>query len=177
MNIIKILAILLFIPWQVNSAGIGTEIELGRIDIKLDVTALPIIEIRRPLLGRQFDDITLNNSQNNPNIYQSDVPVTVKLSNQTAFRVSVKNELILTRQANNVGDPERVFSPAQVYWGKERTSLQQLSADPKTFTVDKGTSSLVSTDYILRISALAPSEPNSTGMYHGQLTLIIETNS
>lgn len=42
MNIIKILAILLFIPWQVNSAG--TEIELGRIDIKLDVTALPIID-------------------------------------------------------------------------------------------------------------------------------------
>lgn len=173
MNIIKILAIL-FIPWQVNSAG--TEIELGRIDIKLDVTALPIIEVERPI-GGWYDNITLNNSQDNPDSYQPDVPVTVKLRNQTGFRVSVKNALILTRQANNIGDPERIFSPAKVYWGKEHTNLQQLSADPKTFTVDKGTSSLVSTDYILRISALAPSEPNSTGKYHGQLTLTFEANS
>lgn len=174
MNIIKILAILLFIPWQVNSAG--TEIELGRIDIKLDVTALPIIEVERPI-GGWYDNIKLDNSLDNPNIYQSDVPVTVKLRNQTGFRVSVKNELILTRQANNVGDPERIFSPAQVYWGKERTNLRQLTAAPETFTVDKDTSSLVSTDYILRISALAPSEPNSTGKYHGQLTLTFEVNS
>lgn len=174
MNIIKILTILLFIPWQVNSAG--TEIELGRIDIKLDVTALPIIEIERPI-GGWYDNIKLDNSLDNPNSYQSDVPVTVKLRNQTGFRVSIKNPLILTRQANNVGDPERTFSPAQVYWGKDRHTWQQLSATPEIFTVDKGTSNPVSTDYILRISALAPSEPNSIGKYHGQLTLIFEANS
>ncbi|CNF99323.1 fimbrial protein [Yersinia frederiksenii] len=174
MNIIKILAISLFIPWQVNSAG--TPVQLGNIDVKLEVTAQPRIEVERPQ-GGWYDSIKLDNSRDDPNIYQSEVPVTVKLRNQTGFRVSVKNPLILTRQANNVGDPELTFSPAQVYWGRNRTTLQKLTAAPETFMVDKGTSSLISTDYVLRISALAPSEPNNTGKYHGQLTLIFETNS
>ncbi len=46
MNIIKIAIISLFIPWQVNSTGIP--VPLGNIDIKLEVTTLPRIEIEKP---------------------------------------------------------------------------------------------------------------------------------
>ncbi|EEQ03333.1 hypothetical protein yrohd0001_9800 [Yersinia rohdei ATCC 43380] len=73
--------------------------------------------------------------------------------------------------------PEITFSPAQVYWGENRTNLRQLSAIPEIFTVGKSATNLTSTDYILHISALAPSGRGSAGKYHGQLTLIFETNS
>ncbi|RXA94937.1 fimbrial protein [Yersinia vastinensis] len=174
MNMIKIAAISLFFPWLAISAGIP--VPLGDIDVQLEVTALPRIEVEKPQ-GGWYDNIKLNNSPEDHKVYQSEFPITIKLRQQTGFRISVKNPLILTRQSNNAAVQELAFSPAQVYWGKERTLLQPLSATPEIFTVDEGTSSLTSTDYILRISALAPNHPNSAGKYHGQLTLIFETNS
>ncbi|WP_145483744.1 fimbrial protein [Yersinia rohdei] len=174
MNIIKIAIISLFIPWQVNSAGIP--VPLGNIDIKLEVTTLPRIEVEKPQ-GGWYTNINLNNSPDNTAIYQSEVPVIITLRQHTGFRISVKNPLILTRQTNNSGVPEITFSPAQVYWGENRTNLRQLSAIPEIFTVGKRATNLTSTDYILHISALAPSGRGSAGKYHGQLTLIFETNS
>ncbi|WP_050127133.1 hypothetical protein [Yersinia enterocolitica] len=174
MNMIKIAAILLLLPWQVAAEGIS--IPLGDIDVKLEVTAQPRIEVEKPQ-GGWYDSIKLNPSLENHKVYQSEVPVTVKLRRQEGFRVSVKNPLVLTRQTDNSGAPEAAFSPAEIRWGRDRATLQLLSAIPEIFIIDKGTTHSVGTDYILQISALAPNGPDITGKYYGQLTLIFETNS
>ncbi|MBW5813499.1 fimbrial protein [Yersinia kristensenii] len=174
MNMIKIAAILLLLPWQAASEGIP--IHLGDIEVKLDVTAQPIIEVEKPQ-GGWYDNIKLHPSLENHKIYQSEVPITVKLRRQEGFRISVKNPLILIRQTNNSGAPEVAFSPAEIRWGRDRATLRPLSAIPEIFIMDKRTTHLVGTDYILQISALAPNGPDIAGKYHGQLTLIFETNS
>ncbi|MDA5474745.1 hypothetical protein [Yersinia kristensenii] len=174
MNMIKIAAILLLFPWQVASESIP--LLLGDIDVKLDVIAQPIIEVEKPQ-GGWYDNIKLHPGLENHKIYQSEVPITVKLRRQEGFRISVKNPLILIRQTNNSGAPEVAFSPAEIRWGRDRTALRPLSAIPEIFIIDKGTAHSVGTDYILQISALAPDEPDIAGKYHGQLTLIFETNS
>ncbi len=171
---IKIAAILLLLPWQAASEGIP--IPLGDINVKLDITAQPRIEVEKPQ-GGWYDNIKLNPSLENHKIYQSEVPITVKLRRQEGFRISIKNPLILIRQTNNSGVPEVAFSPAEIRWGRDRTALRPLSAIPEIFIIDKGTAHSVGTDYILQISALAPDEPDIAGKYHGQLTLIFETNS
>lgn len=171
---IKIVAILLLLPWQAISAGIP--ILLGDIDVKLDVTAQPRIEVEKPQ-GGWYDSIKLQPSLGNHKVYQSEVPVTVKLRRQEGFRVSVKNSLILIRQSNNSGAPEVAFSPAEIRWGRDHTTLQPLSTIPEIFIIDKGTTHSAGTDYILQISALAPNGPDIAGKYYGQLTLIFETNS
>lgn len=171
---IKIAAVLLLFPWQAASEGIP--ILLESIDVKLDVTAQSRIEIEKPQ-GGWYDSIKLNPSPENHKIYQSEVPVTVKLQRQEGFRVSIKNPLILIRQTNSSGTPEVAFSPADIRWGHDRTTLRSLSAIPEIFIIDKGMTHSVGTDYILQISALAPNGADIAGKYYGQLTLIFETNS
>ncbi|WP_208787089.1 fimbrial protein [Yersinia canariae] len=174
MNMIKIAAILLFLPWYAASAG--TPILLGDIDVKLEVTAQPRIEVEKPQ-GGWYTSIKLHSRLDNHKIYQSEVPITVKLRRQDGFRVSVKNPLVLIRQTNDAGASRVAFSPAEIRWGQDRATLRPLSATPETFTVNSGKSNLISTDYILQISALAPSGQDIAGKYYGQLTLIFETNS
>lgn len=174
MNIIKIVAISLLLCWQPASATVP--IPLGDIEVKLEVTAQPKMEIEKPT-GGWYNNIKLNNSPESPSLFQAEVPVTVKLRRQEGFRVSIQNPLILSREAGGAHSVPPVFSPAVVKWGKERASLQPLSTTPVIFTVDNGNTSQTSTDYLLHISALAPSGRDISGEYHGQLTLIFETNS
>ncbi|WP_025379873.1 hypothetical protein [Yersinia hibernica] len=172
MNMIKIAAILLLFPWQAVSAGIPTP--LGNIDVTLEVTAQPRIEVEKPQ-GGWYSSIKLNPRLDNHRVYQSEIPITVKLRRQEGFRISVKNPLVLIRQTND--SAALAFSPAEIRWGQDRATLRPLSTTPETFTVNSGKNNLMSTDYLLQISALAPSGPNISGKYSGQLTLIFETNS
>jgi hypothetical protein len=171
MNMIKIatLSLLLF-PWQVNSAPIL----LGNIAVELEVTAKPKIEIEKPG-GGWYKSIKLDNSPENYSLFQAEVPVTVKLRKQDGYRVSIKNALILKRQTNAPGSEERTFSPAEIRWGSDTANLRLLSTDPETFMVTPGTTS--PTNYLLRISALAPNGEYNAGEYYGQLTLIFENNA
>lgn len=174
MNIIKLVAISLLLFWRPVSATVP--IPLGDVEVKLEVTAQPKIEIEKPT-GGWYNNIKLNNSPESPSLFQAEVPVTVKLRRQEGFSVSIKAPLILSRDTGTAHSVPPVFSPAEVKWGKERTNLRPLSTTPAIFTVDNGSTSQTSTDYLLHISALAPSGRDIAGEYHGQLTLIFETNS
>ncbi|AJJ63071.1 hypothetical protein [Yersinia aldovae] len=172
MNTIKIALILLLLPLQVRA----DPIPLGDIDVTLDVTAQPRIEVEKPQ-GGWYGSIKLKNTPENHSIYQAEVPITVKLRRQESYRISVKKPLILARHSGVMYTSAQEFSPAEISWGTDRTNMRQLSAEPETFSVAKDTSSQISTDYLLRISAQAPSGLDITGKYHGQLTLLFETNS
>ncbi|WP_145590862.1 fimbrial protein [Yersinia aleksiciae] len=177
MNMIKIVAISQLLFWQAASATLP--IPLGSIDVKLEVTAQPRIEIKKPGGARNdwYDNIKLNNSPENLSLFQVEVPVNITLRRQEGFRVSVKNPLILSRVTGAAHQVQPAFSPATVSWGRDHTNLKPLSATPEIFTVEKGAVGQTSTDYLLHISALAPSGQDIAGKYHGQLTLIFETNS
>ncbi|WP_145583743.1 fimbrial protein [Yersinia thracica] len=170
MNMIRIAAILLLFPLQAAAEGIP--IPLGDIYIQLEVTAQPRIEVEKPQ-GGWYSSIKLDNSEENQSLFQAKVPVTVKLRRQDGFKIAIKDQLILIHQ----NKPELTFSPAKVSWGKDQGNLSLLSNIPQVFTVNKGTASQTKNDYILHVSALAPTEKNTVGKYHGQLTLIFETNS
>lgn len=172
MNIIKIVALSLLLPSQARADSIP----LGNIDVRLEVTAHPRIEVEKPQ-GGWYSSIKLESSPENHLLYQKELPVVVKLRRQEGFRISVKNPLILARHSTVLTGADQAFSPAQVRWGTDRANLRVLSAIPETFNITQGRTRQTSTDYILHISALAPSGPNSAGKYHGQLTLIFETNS
>ena len=172
MNIIKIITLFLLLPLQVRADSIP----LGNIDVRLEVTAHHKIEVGNPH-GGWYSSIKLESSPENHSLYQKELPVTVKLRRQEGFRISVKNPLILTRHSTARAGADQAFSPAQVRWGTDRANLRVLSTIPEAFNVAQGKTRQTSTDYILHISALAPSGPNSAGKYHGQLTLIFETNS
>ncbi|CQD38390.1 hypothetical protein [Yersinia mollaretii] len=177
MNIIKIVAISLLLLWRPVSATVP--IPLGNIEVKLEVTAQPKIEIEKPT-GGWYNNIKLNNSPESPSLFQAEVPVTIKLRRQEGFSVSIQTPLILSRETGDIHSVPPIFSPAEIKWGKERANLRPLSATPEIFTVDtvdNGNTSQTSTDYLLHISALAPSGRDIAGKYHGQLTLIFETNS
>ncbi|WP_145484692.1 fimbrial protein [Yersinia aldovae] len=172
MNTIKIALILLLLPLQVRA----DPIPIGDIDVTLDVTAQPRIEVEKPQ-GGWYGSIKLKNTPENHSIYQAEVPITVKLRRQESYRISVKKPLILARHSGVMYTSAQEFSPAEISWGTDRANMRQLSAEPETFSVAKGTSSQISTDYLLRISAQAPSGLDVTGKYYGQLTLLFETNS
>ncbi|CNH25239.1 hypothetical protein [Yersinia pekkanenii] len=185
MNIIKIVVLSLLLPLQVKADAIP----LGGIEVKLDVITQPLIKVEKPG-GGWYNRIQLKSNVENPSIYQTEVPITVKLHEQDGYRISVKNPLILTRHAiilrgvtqqghpmvSNIQDHQE-FSPAEIRWGSDHTNLRLLSAIPETFYVDNSTSRQTSTHYLLQISAQAPRGKNTAGKYHGQLTLLFETNS
>ncbi|HDM8289739.1 TPA: fimbrial protein [Yersinia enterocolitica] len=172
MNTLKIALILLLLPLQARADAIP----LGDIDVTLEVTAQPRIEIEKPQ-GGWYHSITLTSTPENPSLYQAEVPITVKLRRLEGYRISVKKPLVLTRRSGVVYSPVKEFSPANISWGTDHASLKLLSDNPQTFTVAKSTSSQSTTDYLLQISAQAPSGLDITGKYYGQLTLLFETNS
>lgn len=107
---------------------------IGDIDVKLEVTAQPRIEIEKPH-GGWYDNIKLHNSPENHAVYEVEVPVAVKLRRQEGYQISIKNPLILTRQSDAFSAIEQTFSPAEVRWGNNRTNLRLLSAVPESFSV------------------------------------------
>ncbi|HEB0978521.1 TPA: fimbrial protein, partial [Yersinia enterocolitica] len=93
-------------------------------------------------------------------------------------RVSVTQPLILTRDSSVAQE----FSPALIYFAyKVGTGIgaakKELSETPETFNLAKTTSSQSRIDLLLNIYAQAPDGPDIAGQYHGQLTLLFETNS
>ncbi|CNF64111.1 alpha-related fimbriae minor subunit 2 [Yersinia bercovieri] len=174
MKIITIVAISLLLLCQVASAT--APIPLGSIDVKLDVTAPERIEIENPTGGGWYSNIKLENTPENRSLFQAEVPVRVKLRQAESFTISVKTPLILTRETSAAHSVALAFLPAEVKWGRAG-HLQPLAAIPQKFTVDKGTTSQNSADYLLHISALAPDGQDTAGKYQGQLTLIFEINS
>ncbi|ENA3447607.1 fimbrial protein [Yersinia enterocolitica] len=164
MNTLKIALILLLLPWQVRSE---TEKLEGDIHIMLEVTAQPKIDVEIP------HSINLIRSPKNNGLYSASVPIAVTLRRQESFRVSVTQPLILARHSGVTQE----FSPAEIHWGTGSANMYLLSIDPKTFNIAKTTSSQTSTDYLLQITAQAPNGPDIAGQYHGQLTLLFETNS
>ncbi|HDM8438257.1 TPA: fimbrial protein [Yersinia enterocolitica] len=168
MNTLKIALILLLLPLQATADAIP----LGDINVTLEVTAQPRIEVETP------KSINLVNSPEHGSYsYSAEVPITVKLRRQESYRVSVKQPLILARHSGAIYSPAKEFSPADISWGINHANLRPLSQTPETFTVAKGSSSQTTTDYLLQISAQAPSGQDIAGKYHGQLTLLFETNS
>lgn len=174
MKIIKLVAISLLFSWQPVFAT--APIPLGEIEVKLDVTAQPRIEVEKPT-GGWYSSIKLMNNPDNLSLFQAEVPVTVKLRRQDGFKLSVKAPLILGQETKAAHSVQHVFSPARIRWGKDRANLKLLSTTPEVFTINHGSAGLTSTDYLLHISALAPTGQGTAGKYHGQLTLIFETNS
>ncbi|MGP6381159.1 fimbrial protein [Yersinia bercovieri] len=172
---ITIVAISLLLLCQVASAT--APIPLGSIDVKLDVTAPEKIEIENPKGGGWYNNIKLENTPENPSLFQAEVPVRVKLRRAESFTISVKTPLILTRETSAAHSAPLAFSPAKVSWGR-RGHLQPLvAATPQEFVVGKSTTSQNSADYLLHISALAPDGQDTAGKYQGKLTLIFEINS
>lgn len=172
MNTIKMAIIFLLLSWQVCSAAVP----LGNIDVKLEVTAQPRIEVEKPQ-GGWYRSIKLHNSPDNHALFQAEVPVAVTLRRQEGYQISIKNPLILTRQTDAFSSVKHVFSPAEVRWGRDHTDLRLLSAVPEPFRVANQTASRTTTDYVLHISAQAPAGEDVAGKYHGQLTLVFEINS
>ncbi|HDL7646975.1 TPA: fimbrial protein [Yersinia enterocolitica] len=168
MNTLKIALILLLLPLQARADAIP----LGDINVTLEVTAQPRLEVetRRSI-----------NLVNSPGYgsYSAEVPITVKLRRQESYRVSVKQPLILVRHHSSaINSPAKEFSPAAIFLiAADNHSSERLSEAPKTFNVAKTTSGQTSTSYRLQISAQAPEGPDIAGKYHGQLTLLFETNS
>ncbi|WP_174848156.1 fimbrial protein [Yersinia artesiana] len=170
MNTLKIALILLLLPSQVRA----DDIPLGDINVALEVTAQPRIEVETPR------SINLISSPKNNGLYLASVPIAVTLRRQESFRVSVKQPLTLTRDTGVVQE----FYPATIYLvypvaagtgiGAAKRELSQM---PETFNVAKATSSHPRTDLLLNIYARAPEGPDIAGQYHGQLTLLFETNS
>ncbi|EPS8494609.1 fimbrial protein [Yersinia enterocolitica] len=167
MNTLKIALILLLLPLQARADAIP----LGDINVTLEVTAQPRIEVETP------KSINLVNSPEYGGAYSAEVPITVKLRRQESYRVSVKQPLILVRHSGAIYSPAKEFSPADISLGIDHANLRPLSQTPETFTGAKGSSSQTTTDYLLQISAQAPSGQDIAGKYHGQLTLLFETNS
>lgn len=112
MNTIKIALILLLLPLQVRA----DPIPLGDIDVTLDVTAQPRIEVEKPQ-GGWYGSIKLKNTPENHSIYQAEVPITVKLRRQESYRISVKKPLILARHSGVMYTSAQEFSPAEISWG------------------------------------------------------------
>ncbi|HDL6963781.1 TPA: fimbrial protein [Yersinia enterocolitica] len=168
MNTLKIALILLLLPWQVRA----DDIPLGDINVALEVTAQPRIEVETPR------SISLISSPKNNGLYLASVPIAVTLRRQESFRVSVTQPLILTRDSGVAQE----FSPALIYFVYEvgtgiRAAKRELSETPETFNVAKTTSSQSRIELLLNIYAQAPNGPDIAGKYHGQLTLLFETNS
>ncbi|AVX40015.1 fimbrial protein [Yersinia massiliensis] len=174
MKIMKIGTLFLLFFWQPVLAVVP--IQLGEIEVKLDVTAQPRIEIEKPT-GGWYHNIKLSHNPENIRLFQAEVPVRVKLRRQDGFKVSIKAPLILRQETKLAHSSQHLFSPAKISWGKDRANIKLLSTTPEVFTVNNGTASLTSADYLLHISALAPSGQGTAGKYHGKLTLIFETNS
>ncbi|OMK89834.1 fimbrial protein [Yersinia pestis subsp. microtus bv. Caucasica] len=172
MNTIKMAITLLLLSWHTCWAATP----LGDIDVKLEVTAQPRIEIEKPH-GGWYENIKLHNSPENHAVYEVKAPVAVKLRRQEGYKISIKNPLILTRQSDAFSAIEQTFSPAEVRWGNTRTNLRLLSAVPESFSAPPQATRHTTTDYVLQISAKAPAGDNTAGKYHGQLTLVFEVNS
>ncbi|EPB0881928.1 fimbrial protein [Yersinia enterocolitica] len=168
MNTLKI-ALILLLPWQVKADVIHLK---DNIRITLEVTAQPKIEVETP------SSINLISSPKNNGLYAASVPIAVTLRRQESFRVSVTQPLILTRDSSVAQE----FSPALIYFAyKVGTDIgaakKELSETPETFNLAKTTSSQSRIDLLLNIYAQAPDGPDIAGQYHGQLTLLFETNS
>ncbi|WP_338657871.1 fimbrial protein [Yersinia enterocolitica] len=168
MNTLKI-ALILLLPWQVKADVIHLK---DNIRITLEVTAQPKIEVETP------SSINLISSPKNNGLYAASVPIAVTLRRQESFRVSVTQPLILTRDSSVAQE----FSPALIYFAyKVGTGIgaakKELSETPETFNLAKTTSSQSRIDLLLNIYAQAPNGPDIAGKYHGQLTLLFETNS
>ncbi|EKN3979517.1 fimbrial protein [Yersinia enterocolitica] len=168
MNTLKI-ALILLLPWQVKADVIHLK---DNIRITLEVTAQPKIEVETP------SSINLISSPKNNGLYAASVPIAVTLRRQESFRVSVTQPLILTRDSSVAQE----FSPALIYFVyKVGTGIgaakKELSETPETFNLAKTTSSQSRIDLLLNIYAQAPDGPDIAGQYHGQLTLLFETNS
>ncbi|HHH1694290.1 fimbrial protein [Yersinia enterocolitica] len=168
MNTLKI-ALILLLPWQVKADVIHLK---DNIRITLEVTAQPKIEVETP------SSINLISSPKNNGLYAASVPIAVILRRQESFRVSVTQPLILTRDSSVAQE----FSPALIYFAyKVGTGIgaakKELSETPETFNLAKTTSSQSRIDLLLNIYAQAPDGPDIAGQYHGQLTLLFETNS
>ncbi|CRY56024.1 MULTISPECIES: hypothetical protein [Yersinia] len=174
MKIMKIGTLFLLFFWQPVLAVVP--IQLGEIEVKLDVTAKPRIEIEKPT-GGWYNHIKLSHHPENIRLFQAEVPVRVKLRRQDGFKVSIKAPLILCQETKTAHSAQHFFSPAKISWGKDRANLKLLSVTPEVFTINKGSAGQTMTDYLLHISALAPNGQDIAGKYHGQLTLIFETNS
>ncbi|EKN4764081.1 fimbrial protein [Yersinia enterocolitica] len=168
MNTLKI-ALILLLPWQVKADVIHLK---DNIRITLEVTAQPKIEVETS------SSINLISSPKNNGLYAASVPIAVTLRRQESFRVSVTQPLILTRDSSVAQE----FSPALIYFAyKVGTGIgaakKELSETPETFNLAKTTSSQSRIDLLLNIYAQAPDGPDIAGQYHGQLTLLFETNS
>ena len=173
MNTTIIVLILSLLPMQIRADAIP----LGDINVALEVTTQPKIEVEKPT-GGWYKSIKLISNPENHSLYQAEVPVTIKLRRQESYRISVKNPLILVRHPDVVYSSAQQFSPAEISWGTDRANMRTLpTATPVTFTVRQATTSQTSTDYLLQISAQAPNGSDIAGKYHGQLTLLFETNS
>ncbi|EOA2987898.1 fimbrial protein [Yersinia enterocolitica] len=168
MNTLKIALILLILPWQVKADVIHLK---DNIRITLEVTAQPKIEVETP------SSINLISSPKNNGLYAASVPIAVTLRRQESFRVSVTQPLILTRDSGAAQE----FYPAAIYLVYMVTGIgaakRELSEMPETFNLAKTTSSQSRIDLLLNIYAQAPDGPDIAGQYHGQLTLLFETNS
>ncbi|HDL7019313.1 fimbrial protein [Yersinia enterocolitica] len=167
MNTLKI-ALVLLLPWQVKADVIHLK---DNIRITLEVTAQPKIEVETP------SSINLISSPKNNGLYAASVPIAVTLRRQESFRVSVTQPLILTRDSGAAQE----FYPAAIYLVYMVTGIgaakRELSEMPETFNLAKTTSSQSRIDLLLNIYAQAPDGPDIAGQYHGQLTLLFETNS
>ncbi|CNJ60423.1 TPA: fimbrial protein [Yersinia enterocolitica] len=167
MNTLKI-ALILLLPWQVKADVIHLK---DNIRITLEVTAQPKIEVETP------SSINLISSPKNNGLYAASVPIAVTLRRQESFRVSVTQPLILTRDSGAAQE----FYPAAIYLVYMVTGIgaakRELSEMPETFNLAKTTSSQSRIDLLLNIYAQAPDGPDIAGQYHGQLTLLFETNS
>lgn len=167
MNTLKI-ALILLLPWQVKADVIHLK---DNIRITLEVTAQPKIEVETP------SSINLISSPKNNGLYAASVPIAVTLRQQESFRVSVTQPLILTRDSGAAQE----FYPAAIYLVYMVTGIgaakRELSEMPETFNLAKTTSSQSRIDLLLNIYAQAPDGPDIAGQYHGQLTLLFETNS
>ncbi|MCG9176951.1 fimbrial protein [Yersinia enterocolitica] len=167
MNTLKI-ALILLLPWQVKADVIHLK---NNIRITLEVTAQPKIEVETP------SSINLISSPKNNGLYAASVPIAVTLRRQESFRVSVTQPLILTRDSGAAQE----FYPAAIYLVYMVTGIgaakRELSEMPETFNLAKTTSSQSRIDLLLNIYAQAPDGPDIAGQYHGQLTLLFETNS
>ncbi|CNH29919.1 fimbrial protein [Yersinia enterocolitica] len=167
MNTLKI-ALILLLPWQVKADVIHLK---DNIRITLEVTAQPKIEVETP------SSINLISSPKNNGLYAASVPIAVTLRRQESFRVSVTQPLILTRDSGAAQE----FYPAAIYLVYMVTGIgaakRELSEMPETFNLAKTTSSQSRIDLLLNIYAQAPDGQDIAGQYHGQLTLLFETNS
>ncbi|EKN4074461.1 fimbrial protein [Yersinia enterocolitica] len=167
MNTLKI-ALILLLPWQVKADVIHLK---DNIRITLEVTAQPKIEVETP------SSINLISSPKNNGLYAASAPIAVTLRRQESFRVSVTQPLILTRDSGAAQE----FYPAAIYLVYMVTGIgaakRELSEMPETFNLAKTTSSQSRIDLLLNIYAQAPDGPDIAGQYHGQLTLLFETNS